>query len=102
MAGHSLNLVTKPGGLALAVKVVPRSSRQRIAGEYAGGIKITVTKEPVAGAANQAVIAVLAQSLQISPTQIQIIHGHGSPRKEVLIAGLSAELIQQRLLGNEK
>ncbi len=85
----------------MAVKVVPRASRQRVAGEYAGGIKITVTKQPVGGAANQAVIALLAEVLKIPPAQVRILRGHGSPRKEVLITGLSADLIGQRLRGSE-
>ena len=101
MAAQSLSLMAKSGGFALAVKVVPRASRQRIAGAYAGGIKITVTKEPVGGAANDAVCALLAEVLLVPPAQIRILHGHGSPRKEVLIIGLPAEVIEQRLLGNK-
>jgi uncharacterized protein (TIGR00251 family) len=94
-----LTLTPKSGGLALAVKVVPGASRNRVAGEYAGGIRITVDQAPVDGAANQAVIALLAKTLNIPTAQVRISRGQRSPRKEVIIAGLSADLIQERLLG---
>ena len=97
-----LQLTPKSGGFALTVKVVPGSSRQKIAGEYAGGIKVNVRQPPEAGYANEAVIALLADVLKIPTANIQITRGHASPRKEVHIAGLSADLIRQRLSGKFK
>jgi len=93
----SMRLISKPDGIALAIKVVPGSSRQRVVGEYADGLKITVTAAAERGAANEAVIAVLADSLQIPPANVRIVRGHQSPRKEVLIVGLSSEEIERRL-----
>ena len=93
----SMRLISKPDGIALAIKVVPGSSRQRVVGEYADGLKITVTAAAERGAANEAVIALLADSLQIAPANVRIVRGHQSPRKEVLIVGLSSEEIERRL-----
>ena len=93
----SMRLISKPDGIALAIKVVPSSSRQRVVGEYADGLKITVTAAAERGAANEAVIAVLADSLQIAAANVRIVRGHQSPRKEVLIVGLSSEEIERRL-----
>ncbi|HEV7999957.1 MAG TPA: DUF167 domain-containing protein [Planctomycetaceae bacterium] len=95
-----MRLISKPEGFALAVKVVPGSSQQRIAGEYADGLKVTVTAAPQRGAANDAVIAVLAEALQTAPSNVRIVRGHHNPRKEVLIVGLSAEEIERRLLAD--
>ena len=92
-----LCLVAKEGGLVLAVKVVPGSSRQRIVGPYGDGIKITVRAAAEGGAANQAVLSVLADALEIAPANLRIVRGHTNPRKEVLIVGLSAETIRERL-----
>lgn len=97
----ALRLVAKDNGFALAVKVVPGSSRQRIVGAYADGIKITVRAAAEGGAANQAVLAVLADALDVGRTNVRILRGHSNPRKEVLILGLSAEAIQQRLVGSK-
>jgi uncharacterized protein (TIGR00251 family) len=93
----SMRLISKPDGISLAIKVVPSSSRQRVVGEYADGLKITVTAAAERGAANEAVIALLAESLQIAPANVRIVRGHQSPRKEVLIVGLSSEEMERRL-----
>jgi uncharacterized protein (TIGR00251 family) len=84
-------------GLILAIKVVPGASRDRIAGEYGGGLKVTVSKPPEGGAANDAVVELLTRTLGISRSQVRIAQGHRTPRKQVLISGLSAETIRQRL-----
>jgi uncharacterized protein (TIGR00251 family) len=95
--GPAMRLISRPDGFGLAVKVVPGSSRQRIAGEYGDGLKITVTAAAERGAANDAVIALLADSLQTAPANVRIVRGHLSPRKEVLIVGISADEIERRL-----
>jgi uncharacterized protein (TIGR00251 family) len=84
-------------GLLLAIKVVPGASRDRIAGEYGGGLKVTVSKPPEGGAANDAVVELLAEKLGVPRSQLQITQGHRAPRKQVLILGLTAETIRQRL-----
>jgi len=94
-----MHLISKDGALALAVKVVPGSSRQRIVGEYADGIKVTVTAAAHAGAANEAVVALLAAALETARANVRIVRGHSSPRKEVSIRGVSAEVIESRLRG---
>ena len=94
----ALKLESKSGGLVIDVKVVPGSSRDRIAGAYGDGIKVNVTQPPQGGAANAAVISVIAKALQIPGANVQILRGHTNPRKQVLINGLSAEQIEQRLL----
>jgi uncharacterized protein (TIGR00251 family) len=93
-----MQLVSKSDGFALAVKVVPGSSRQRVVGEFGEGLKVTVTAAAEGGAANEAAIKVLAEALGIAPANVRIVRGHRSPRKEVLIAGLPADEIERRLL----
>jgi uncharacterized protein len=97
----AMRLIPKSEGVALAIKVVPGSSQQRIAGAYGDGLKITVTAAAERGAANEAVIAVLADSLQTAPSNVRIVSGHRNPRKEVLILGLTAEEIERRLLAEK-
>lgn len=93
-----MKLTPRDGGLALPVKVVPGASRTRIAGPYGNGIKVTVTASPERGAANEAVIDLLAATLQIPRTSVQILTGHTNPRKELLITGLDAISIEHRLM----
>jgi uncharacterized protein YggU (UPF0235/DUF167 family) len=77
----------------------PDPAALRLVGAYGDGIKITVRAAAEAGAANQAVLAVLADALDVGRANVRILRGHSNPRKEVLILGLSAEAIQQRLVG---
>jgi uncharacterized protein (TIGR00251 family) len=93
-----MRLVPKSGGWALAVKVVPGSSRQGIAGAYGDGVKATVCAPAEDGAANEALIGLFAETLRIAPADVRIVRGHRSPRKELLIVGLAPEQIERRLL----
>ena len=92
-----MRLTPKSGGFALAVKVVPGASRTRVAGDYGDGIRVTVTAAPERGAANEAVMDLLAETLQLPRANVQIISGLGNPHKEVLITSLDAGLIESRL-----
>ncbi len=96
-----MRLVSVADGFVLPVKVVPGASRQRVVGKYAAGIKVTVTAAAQGGAANEAVIALLADTLRTTPANLRIISGHGSPRKQVLISGVPADAIERRLLPGE-
>jgi uncharacterized protein (TIGR00251 family) len=84
-------------GILFAVKVVPGASRDKIAGEYDGGLKVTVSSPPQNGAANDAVIAVLSNHLRIPKNRIEITHGHSRARKIVRVTDLSMEELQNRL-----
>jgi uncharacterized protein (TIGR00251 family) len=81
----------------LAVKVVPGARQSRVVGKYGDAIKIQVTAAPEHGKANQAVIAVLAEALGVSPHHLQILRGHTQPRKIVEVAGLESREIYARL-----
>ena len=62
-----------------------------------GRLKIAVTAPPVDGAANAAVIELLAKALGIPARQVEVIAGASSRRKTVRISGVSRELVEQRL-----
>jgi uncharacterized protein (TIGR00251 family) len=72
----------------LHVKVVPGSSRDRIAGRYGDGVKVQVSAPPEDGKANKAVVAVLAEALGVKPAQVTLLRGHAQPRKVFEIAGI--------------
>lgn len=82
-------------GVVVPVRVIPRSSRNCIAGAVEGELRLRVTAAPVEGAANAAVIAVLAKQLGIAKSRVRIIAGETSRRKRVLVSGLSVEQIRE-------
>src|SRR4051812_32266946 len=96
-----LNLTQLAGGVRLPVKAVPGSSRDRIVGELGGALKIAVAAAPERGAANQAIMALLAKRLSVHPSRISIMRGHTSPRKELFISGVSAAEVLTALAGTD-
>ncbi|MGQ9651138.1 MAG: DUF167 domain-containing protein [Phycisphaerae bacterium] len=83
--------------ILLPVKVVPKSSRDRIVGELDGALKINVAAAPERGAANVAVCKLLAKELNLRTSQVTVETGHGSPRKIVRISGTSLDVVLERL-----
>ncbi|NLE60572.1 MAG: DUF167 domain-containing protein [Planctomycetes bacterium] len=77
----------------LPVKVVPKSSRDKIVGELDGALKITVAAAPEKGAANDAVCKLLAKALGLRASQVTVETGHGSPRKTIRISGVSLDTV---------
>jgi uncharacterized protein len=72
-------------GIILKVFVQPRSSRSMIAGQHGDALKIKLTAPPVDGAANKMCIQHLAKWLKISKSSIEIISGHSSRTKRLLL-----------------
>ena len=72
----------------LHVKVVPGSSRDRVAGRYGDGVKVQVSAPPEDGKANKAVVAVLADALGVKPAQVALVRGHAQPQKVFEVSGI--------------
>ena len=73
--------------MRLNIKVIPRSSRNKIT-EEAGILKIYVTSPAVEGKANKAVIEALAEHFNGKKSMVSIISGSKSRMKMVEISGL--------------
>ncbi|MCC6659893.1 MAG: DUF167 domain-containing protein [Phycisphaerales bacterium] len=91
----------KSGGVALSVKVVPGASRDRVVGAHGNGIRVTVTAPAEGGAANEAVVALLARVLGVARAGVRISRGHSGPHKQVLITGLGTDEVRSRLAGTD-
>ena len=92
-----LSIRPRDGGAILAVKVVPSASRDRIAGVLGDCLKVATASPPEKGKANAAVAAILARALGLDRRAVALHAGPASPRKEFLIAGLSADELRRRL-----
>ena len=82
--------------MRIHVRVIPRSSRNAIEWED-GALKVRLTVPPVDGAANKALLALLAQHLGLAKREVQIVHGATGRHKTVEIKGLTAEEIEQKI-----
>ena len=85
------------GGAQFAVKAVPGSSRDRIAGLHGAALKVAVAAPPERGRANARLCAVLAQALGVRARDVAIVAGAAAAQKQVFVAGLTAAEVRRRL-----
>lgn len=86
----------------LNLKVVPGSSRNQIVGWLGDALKIKVMAPPEKGQANEAVIELLAEALDLTTNDIAVLSGHSSPLKVIAITCLDDKVIKTRASPNPK
>jgi hypothetical protein len=74
----------------LAIRVTPRSARPGIGGwregaDGRGELEVRVAEAPADGAANAAVVKLLAKTLGISRSEVSIISGAASRHKRIAV-----------------
>jgi uncharacterized protein len=88
-------------GSAITVRVTPRASRNEISEILDDGtIKIRLTAPPNDDQTNQALIAFLAQVLNVKPVQVEIVPGSTGIDKLVTITDIDKAEVQERILKN--
>ena len=85
------------GGVRIDLKVVPRSPRTIVDGVRGERLVVRVTSAPVDNAANDAVIDLLARTLDVPKRSLRIVAGATSRQKTVEISGLDASTALARL-----
>ena len=88
-----LDIKQEKSGASFAVKAAPRASRNHISQVSEGALKVRLTAPPVEGAANQALVKLLAKALGLSKSKVQVIKGFKSRDKRVLVEGLEPNQI---------
>jgi uncharacterized protein (TIGR00251 family) len=81
----------------LAIHVQPRAARNEIVGEHGGALKVRLAAPPVDNAANEALVAFMAETLGLPRRQVRLVAGAGSRRKLLEIDGLDAAALAARL-----
>ena len=84
-------------GVLLSVRVVPRAARNEIVGTQGDALKVRLCAPPVGGAANSALIALIAESLRIPKRDVEIVSGQSSRNKTVCLTGVRQEDVQRWL-----
>ena len=85
------------GGVVLPVKAQPGARRNTIIGPHAGRLKVSVTAAPEAGKANDAIAELLANSLHIPRSQIQLVAGQTSRQKKFLIVDTTLDELTETI-----
>ncbi len=87
------------GGCVISIRVIPRARRSELAGERDSSLLIRLAAPPVEGAANDALIAFLAEFLNVPKRAVTIVSGERAREKRVRIAGLSAAQVHDKVYG---
>ena len=82
-----------------AVRVQPRASRSAIEGVHGGALKVRLHAPPVDGAANDALVALLADALDVPRRAVRIVAGASSRAKIVEVDGVDVTRVT-RLAGD--
>jgi uncharacterized protein (TIGR00251 family) len=86
-----------PDGIELQVRVIPRAGRTACAGTREGALLVRLAAPPVEGAANDALIAFLAQLLDVPRRDVHILSGQRGRTKRVAVKGITATEAEARL-----
>ena len=79
------------------IRVIPRARRTEISGRRGDAILVRLAAPPVDGAANDALVACLAERLGLPQRQITIARGATARDKTVAVDGLASAEIERRL-----
>jgi len=81
----------------LRVRVVPRARRDALARDERGDLRAHLTAPPVDGAANRALIALLADRLRLPKSAFVVERGERGRDKVVAVEGETPESLAARL-----
>ncbi len=84
-------------GTRLRLRVAPGARRPGIAGRHGDGWKVRVGEPPEGGRANEAVLTLLARTLELPRSAVTLVSGHAARDKIVALDGIGAAEADRRL-----
>jgi len=90
-----LEVQEREGAVILPVRVQPRASKDEIAGEMNGALRVRLQAPAVENRANEALVDFLAQLLKTPKSAVRILSGERSRTKRIEIRGVT----KQQILG---
>ena len=88
-----LEIQERDGSVIFSVRVQPRASKDEIAGEMGGALKVRLQAPAVEDRANEALIAFLAQLLKTPKSAVRILSGERSRTKRLEIRGVTQQQV---------
>lgn len=88
-----------PTDVRFAVRLTPRSAIDRVDGVVDGVLRARVGAPAVEGAANNALIRLIADELGIAARDVRIVAGASSRQKLLVVDGIDTEAIVARWPG---
>ena len=86
----ALTVSEREAGVRFTVRVQPRASRSEVCGVHGDALKVRISAPPVDGAANDALVDLLAKSLGVARRAVRIVAGATGRSKVVDVDGVRA------------
>jgi uncharacterized protein len=96
-----IEICERDGSFVFTVRVIPRTSRDAIEGEYRGALKVRLTAPPIEDHANDSLRRLLAARLNVSVSAVRIVGGEKSRNKRVLVVGVTPAQVASLALAAE-
>ena len=96
-----LKVTEADGAITFDVQVVPRASRERLGPVHGDRLKVQLTAPPVDGAANDALVQLLAKALGRPRAAVAIVRGQTGRKKTVRVAGATRDALLHRIAEEE-
>lgn len=91
--------MSRPAAARISIQLATRSGLDRIDGVIDGVLKARVAPAPVDGAANEALVRLIAGSLAVAPSRVRIVGGASNRRKLIEIEGVEPVDLRSRWPG---
>jgi uncharacterized protein (TIGR00251 family) len=91
---HVLRVERRGDRIRFAVHVQPRASRNELAGTHGTALKVRLHAPPVDGAANDALVLLLADELGVPRRAVRIVAGATARTKTVEIDGTTEAAVR--------
>jgi uncharacterized protein len=88
-----LEVEEREAAVTFSLRLQPRASKDEIAGEMGGALKVRLRAPAVEGRANEALVEFLAQLLKRPRSAVRILSGERSRTKRVEIHGVTRQQI---------
>jgi uncharacterized protein (TIGR00251 family) len=92
-----LEIQEREGAVTFLVRVQPRASKDEIAGEMAGALKVRLRAPALEDRANEALVEFLAQLLKTPKSAVRILSGERSRTKRISIDGVTRQQVEALL-----
>lgn len=80
--------------MRVSVHVQPRATRSEIVGLHGAALKVRLQAPPVDGAANEALVTLLAERLGVARRAVSVVAGASSRAKTVEVEGTTEDAVR--------
>ena len=89
-----LRVEVRGSAVRISVHVQPRATRSEIVGLHGAALKVRLQAPPVDGAANEALVTLLAERLGVARRAVRVVAGGSSRAKTVEVDGTTEDAVR--------